>query len=71
MQGVVQGVIAIETEDPKVDVVSAEHGLEHGEAHADALQLDAVHLVLRNLAQRQDPVPWGTNQLLLAIISYC
>ena len=61
LQGVVQGVVAVETEHAEVDVVAAEHGLEHGEAHRHALQLHAVHLVLRHLAQRQDAVAWSTG----------
>lgn len=57
LQGVVQGVVAVQPEDAEVDVVAAQHGLQHGEAHADALQLHPVHLVLRHLPQRQDAVP--------------
>lgn len=57
LQGVVQGVVAVETEDAEVDVVAAEHGLEHGEADGDALELERVHLVLWHLAQSQDAVP--------------
>lgn len=56
LQGVVQRVVAVETEDTEVDVVPAEHRFQHGEAHADALQLHAIHLVLRDLSQRQDAV---------------
>ena len=37
VQGLVQGRVAIETEDSKVDVVPAECGLEHVEAHRHAL----------------------------------
>ena len=57
LKGVVQGVVAVETEDAEVDVVTAEHGLEHGEADGDALELQRVHLVLWHLAQSQDAVP--------------
>lgn len=60
LQGIVQGVIAVQPEDAEVDVVAAQHGLQHGEAHADALQLHAVHLILRHLAQRQDAIPLMT-----------
>lgn len=56
LQSVIQGVVAVQTEDPKVDVVPAEHGLQHGEAHADPLQLHPVHLVLRDFAQRQNAI---------------
>ena len=56
LQSVVQRVVAVETEDAEVDVVAAEHRLQHGEADAHALQLHAVHLVLGHLPQRQDTV---------------
>ena len=38
VQGLVQGCVAIETEDSKIDVVPAECGLEHVETHSHALQ---------------------------------
>lgn len=60
LQGIVQGVVAVQPEDAEVDVVAAQDGLQHGEAHANALQLHSVHLVLRHLAQRQDAIPWIT-----------
>lgn len=56
LQSVIQGVVAVQTEDAEVDVVPAEHGLQHGEAHADPLQLHPVHLVLRDFAQRQNAI---------------
>lgn len=56
LQSIIQGVIAVQAEDPEVDVVPAEHGLQHGEAHADPLQLHPVHLVLWDLAQRQNAI---------------
>lgn len=63
LQGVVQGVVAVETEHPEVDVVPAEHRLQHGEAHADPLQLHPVDLVLRDLPQGQDAVPCRSTRV--------
>lgn len=56
LQSIIQGVVAVQTEDAEVDVVPTEHGLQHGEAHADPLQLHPVHLVLRDFAQRQNAI---------------
>lgn len=56
LQSIIQGIVAVQTEDPEVDVVPAEHGLQHGEANADPLQLHPIHLVLWDFAQRQNAI---------------
>jgi len=37
-ESIVKGTVAIETENPKVDVVARESGFEHREAHNNAFQ---------------------------------
>lgn len=39
LQSIVQGIISVETEDPKIDITPTESSLQHGEADGDALEL--------------------------------
>lgn len=39
LERVVECIVAVETENAKVDVVSTEHGFQHGEADGNSLQL--------------------------------
>ena len=50
LQSIVQGVIPIETEDSKIDVTPTESSLQHGEADGDALELQCIDLILRDLS---------------------
>lgn len=70
LQGIVQSVVAVQPEDTKVNVVAAQHSLQHGEANTDALQLHAVHLILWHLAQRQDAIPLmtATQQVYSSVV---
>ena len=47
IQGIVESVIAVEPKDAKIDVRPGQGGLQHGEAYADALQLEGVVLLFR------------------------
>ncbi len=58
VERVLEGVVAVQPEDAKVDVGSAQRRLQHGEAHADALQLQWVHLLLR-YRHRQDTTTYS------------
>ena len=62
LQGIVQCIVAIETENAKVDVVPTEDGLEHREADGNALQFQSIHLILRHLTQSQDAVPYTRGE---------
>ena len=44
VEGVVEGVVAVQPEDAEVDVAAAERRLQHRKADRDALQLERVHL---------------------------
>lgn len=57
LECVIERVVAVETENPEVDVVSTQHGFQHGEADGNSLQLQRVDLLLRYFAQSQDTVP--------------
>lgn len=57
LECVIECIVAIETENSKVDVVSTENGFQHGEADGNSLQLESVDLFLRNFTQSQDTVP--------------
>ena len=46
VERVVQRVVAVESEDPEVDVGPGERSFEHREANADALQPHGVGLLL-------------------------
>ena len=56
LQGIFQGIISIETEDPKVDITPTEGSLQHGEADGDTLELQSIDLILWHLSQCQDAI---------------
>lgn len=57
LQGVVQGIIAVQTEDTEVDIVAAQYSFQHGETNGDSLQFQCINLIFWHLTQCQDPIP--------------
>lgn len=49
LQGIVQCIIPIQTEDPKVDIAPTQCSLQHGEADGNPLELQGIDLILWNL----------------------
>ena len=47
VEGIVQRIIAVKSEDSEVDVRTTKCGLQHGEADADSFKLQCVSLFLR------------------------
>lgn len=58
LECVIECIIAVETENAKVDIVSAKYGFQHGEADGNSFQLQSVDLFLRHFTQSQDTVPY-------------
>lgn len=70
LERVIECIVAVETEHAKVDVVSAKHGFQHGEADGNPFQLQRVDLFLRHFTQSQDPVPCTREKSRTVYISF-
>lgn len=52
LQGVVQCIVPVQTEDPEVNVAPAQRSLQHGEADGNPLELQGIDLILWDLPKR-------------------
>jgi len=52
LQGIVQCIIPVQTEDPEVDITPTQCGLQHREADGNPLQLQGIDLILWDLPKR-------------------